>query len=191
MTGTVEFARSTSPTPASRARPCRPARWRSALDDDVRARGEAAAELLQVESDREVRTLGRDDEHSNVRGRSRPPPRRAAGRATARCPWRCAPLLDRATAWRRARRLRGSTPRMKNSMLLLVRIDLSLRRPRRRTRCAQYTALVPISMKIFADSASAFIADRPDAAPRQLAWDGLRGGRTADHRATRSGATPR
>jgi len=25
-------------------------------------------------------------------------------------------------------------------------------------------------MKTFADSASAFIADRPDAAPRQLAW---------------------
>jgi hypothetical protein len=37
-------------------------------------------------------------------------------------------------------------------------------------RWAQYTAFVPISMKIFADSASAFIADRPDAAPRQLAW---------------------
>ena len=37
-------------------------------------------------------------------------------------------------------------------------------------KCAQYTALVPISMKIFADSASAFIVERPDAAPRQLAW---------------------
>jgi len=37
-------------------------------------------------------------------------------------------------------------------------------------RWGQYTAFVPISMKIFADSASAFIADRPDAAPRQLAW---------------------
>jgi hypothetical protein len=35
---------------------------------------------------------------------------------------------------------------------------------------AQYTAFVPISMKIFADSASSFIADRSDAASRQLAW---------------------
>ena len=35
---------------------------------------------------------------------------------------------------------------------------------------AQYTAWVPISMKIFADSATAFIAERPDAATRQRAW---------------------
>jgi hypothetical protein len=31
--------------------------------------------------------------------------------------------------------------------------------------------MVPISMKTFADSASLFIADRPDAASRQLAWE--------------------
>ena len=146
------------------------------------ADGEAAAELLQVESDREVRTLGRDDEHANrleslataaaASGRSRHSALPMALRASSRSSHNVATCPSTSSV---------NTSDEKLHTCSSFESTSAYGRPRRRMKGAQYTALVPISMKIFADSASAFIAERPDAAPRQLAWDGFRGGRTPDH----------